>query len=295
MKILISSNTLDLSGVPTYTLSLYEELVKRGHKVQVYSPKAGPLMSLMEVCVDLDMVNKPDVIIGHHRDCSAVMREGFPGVPLIFSAHGVEPEGEQPPNFEADWYTAINEETFKNLVFKGVSIDKITIVRDFVDTKRFSPLSPLNDVLKRVLFISNRKKWKTYAIIRKVCKYLDWDFTAVGSPYGRSYFIEQNINNSDLVIGSGRALLEAMSCGRPVISFDKGVGDGYFTENVYRESRTHNFCGAQCEFAFDEKGLLREMEKYSPEDGKMNREIILVHHNVVDGVDLLLSIIKRLL
>jgi hypothetical protein len=252
-------------------------------------------MSMMEVCVDLDMANKPDVIIGHHRDCTAVMREEFPGVPLIFSAHGVEPEGEQPPNFEADWYTAINEETFKNLVFKGVPISKITIVRDFIDTKRFSPISPLNSTLKKVLFISNRKKWKTYAIIRKVCKSMDWDFTAVGSPYGRSYFIEQSINNSDLVIGSGRTLLEAMSCGRPVISFDKGVGDGYFTENVYRDSRTHNFCGEQCKFTFDEKGLLLEMEKYSLENGKMNREIILVHHNVVNGVDLLLSIIKRLL
>jgi len=165
MKFLVSSFTLDLSGVPTYTLTLYRELVKRGHVVQIFSPQSGKLAVNMNTYTDISKVDKPDIIIGQHRDCVHVMREAFPDVPMIFSAHGVEPNGEQPPDIEVELYTAINEETFNNLVSKGISPINIAILRDFVDTELFSPTSKISTKLKKVLFISNRKKWKTYAII----------------------------------------------------------------------------------------------------------------------------------
>lgn len=294
MRILISSYTLDLSGVPTYTLTLFNELEKRGYKTQIFSPKSGALAGDMNVCTEIHSVERPDVIIGQHRDCVHIMRTIFPKVPMIFSAHGVEPEGEQPPDIEVEAYIAINEEVFGNLVVKGVAASRISIIRDFVDTNRFYATTPVNNVLKNVLFISNRKKWKTYAIIEKACKNLNLNFVAVGSPYGRSYKLEEDINAADLVIGSGRAILEAMSCRRPVINFDKGVGDGYFVDDVYWDSRTYNFCGELCRYKFDVDDLTKEILKYDPEHGILNREIILQEHNVVRGVDRILSIIRRL-
>ena len=291
MRIVISSYTLDLSGVPTYTLTLYKELEKRGHQVQVFSPKSGYLAKEIDVCTIPDDLYYPDIVIGQHRECVHILRAMYSNVPMIFSAHGVEPEGEQPPDIEVEAYTAINEETYGHLVVKGVPSRKISIVRDFVDTERFCSTTPPNDVLKNVLFISNRKKWKTYAIIEKTCKNLNLNFVAVGSPYGRSYSLEEDINAADIVIGSGRSILEAMSCGRPVINFDKSVGDGYIINDIYLDSRAHNFCGTLCKHKFNVDNLTKEILKYNPKDGVINREIILQEHNVVRGVDQILSII----
>jgi glycosyltransferase involved in cell wall biosynthesis len=293
MKMLISSYTLDLSGVPTYTLTLYEELKKRGHKVEVYSPLGGSLSSKMNAQANLVGVTRPDVIIAQHNICTESMRIAFPNVPMVFFAHHPDYEGEQPPSFECAWYTAINENTVKNLVLKGVPANKITIIRDFIDTDRFCSTSPINNNLKDVLYVSNRKKWRTYENIKKACEMLGVNFKAVGAPYGRARSIENDFNKADLVIGWARCLMEAMACGRPVISYDKEFGDGYLDYETYLRSRTRNF-GPGCDYKYTVEGLVGEIKKYNPKDGEVNREIILQEHNVVRGVDQILFIVRRI-
>jgi hypothetical protein len=116
MKILISSYTLDLSGVPTFTLTLYNELQKRRYEVEVYSPLGGSLSSKVDAKSDLASVVRPDVIIAQHNICAESMRAVFPDVPMIFYTHHPEYDGEQPPSFECEWYMSINEDTTKNLI-----------------------------------------------------------------------------------------------------------------------------------------------------------------------------------
>ena len=294
MKILISSYTLDLSGVPTFTLTLYNELQKRRYEVEVYSPLGGSLSSKVDAKSDLASVVRPDVIIAQHNICAESMRAVFPDVPMIFYTHHPEYDGEQPPSFECEWYMSINEDTTKNLISKGVLANKITIVRDFIDTDRYRPMSPINSTLENVLYVSNRKKWKTYANIKRACEILGVNFTAVGSPYGRAHFIENDINKADLVIGWARCLMEAMACGRPVISYDKEFGDGYLDYETYLKSRTRNF-GPGCDYRYTVEGLVDEIRKYNPKDGWINRTIIMREHNAVYGVNQILGIIRRLI
>lgn len=289
VKILISSLVLDLSGTPTYTLTLYNELDKRGHDVTVYSPDSGPLSKQMKTVTSLVGVSPPDLIIAQMNVCAEALREAFPHTRMMFSAHGVTPETEAPPKAEMQHYTAINEDGAENLVAHGV--DKVTIIRDFVDTDRFKPTSLPNAELKHVLFISNFKKWKTYHRITKACQKLGLELKCCGSPYGRCHRIEEEINQADLVISTGRGVLEAMSCGRPVVSFNQRCGDGYLTPAMYLESRTRNFAGAKCRYDdlnFDD--LIAEIEKYDAADGIVNRYLALMHHDHVLGVDKVMSI-----
>lgn len=294
LKILLSTYSLDLSGVPTYTLTLYRELVKRGHKVSVYSPGSGPLAKLMDVHSNFDKLETPDVILAQANKCAIWMKGRFPDVPMIFINHGVLPALEQPPRIPIDRYLAINEQSVNLLIRQYVDPAKIDIVRDFVNTEEFKPVESLQDK-PRVLFMSNYKKWKTYYTIEAACKNLGIEFRAVGSPYGRSHDIVKDINQADLVISMGRGIIEAMACGRAVISYSELLGDGYLTPKVYMESRMRNFGGYECRYTFSVEELMAEINKYSPNSGQLNRDLALKYHDSVKGTDETLEVVNKII
>jgi hypothetical protein len=295
MKILTSAYTLDVSGVPTYTLTMYNELVKRGHDVIVYSPLSGAIASQLKVCQDVSLLGEPDVIIAQHRLCAEDLRKRFDKVPIIFSAHGVVPDGEQPPSIDINWYTAINEDGVDNLVAHGVDRARITIVRDFIDMSTFHYIEPMRSSFPRMLFIDNHRKSRGIKMLREIASSCKLDLKAVGATYGRSYNVELAINNVDLVITTGRGILEAMACGRSVISCDNhGVGDGYIDQDRYWVSRTRNFAGSKSLYTFSLQTLIDEVLKYESTP-IINIDFIDEYHNVVKGVSQLMEVVERVL
>ena len=169
MDILISTILLNYTGVPTYTLTLYNQLVVRGHKVTVYCPENGQLSSRMEVISSLEFAGWPDVILAQHNTLAREMREKWPDIPMIFISHGILPDLEQPPtDIKIDKYIAVSEEVMLNLMSYDIDAK---IVRNFVDTDRFYSKEPVRDKPERLLFISNFKRWKTYETIQKSCAY----------------------------------------------------------------------------------------------------------------------------
>ena len=97
MKILVSSYYLDLSGVPTYTQTLVNELRQRGHEVEVYTIEGGKLVKQLGAVRQTANLREPDVILAQAQACAYRLRYNFPKTPMIFMAHGVTPEQEQPP------------------------------------------------------------------------------------------------------------------------------------------------------------------------------------------------------
>jgi glycosyltransferase involved in cell wall biosynthesis len=170
--------------------------------------------------------------------------------------------------------------------------DRISIVRDFVDTVTYRPTTPLQPT-PRVLFVSNYKKWKAHYRLQRACRRLGLAFKAVGSPYGRSRSMPTELNAADLVVSWGRGVLEAMACGRAVMSYDKELGDGYLTPTVYVESRERNFCGYECRHCFTVDELMVELQKYRQEDGAVNRTLAEAHHDHRAGTDLVLDACAR--
>lgn len=285
MNILISSYILNLTGVPTFTLTMYKEMIKRGDKMIVYSPQGGKLENDMNVVRNLNGLKAPDVIIAQHIPCAEDLKKTFPQTPIIFYSHGLLPEMEQPPQFLADLYFVTNEEVEKNLIEKKVPPDRIKVVRDFIDADQFKCIKPVNNTLKNVIFISNYKKWKNFKAISRACQKLGLNLKCYGSPYGRHHQIEQAINEADLVVSWGRGILEGMACERPVLSFDRFEGDGYINQTTYFEARKDNFSGRVFHYGFTADTLAAEMQKYDPEDGEKNRQLVLKYHDAVSGVN----------
>jgi hypothetical protein len=132
-------------------------------------------------------------------------------------------------------------------------------------------------------------------MIDAACKKLGVKLVCCGSPYGRNSNIEDEINNSDLVVSWGRGILEGMSCGRAVVSFDKLMGDGYITPISYFESRKDNFCGFRSKRVFTRvDDLTGEILKYDSGCSKVNRDLILKYHDVKDGVDQILECLAKI-
>lgn len=294
MRIITSSHTLDRSGVPTYTLALYNELTRRGHNVLVYSPLSGALAKKMNTVTDLKGIEAPDIILAQHKTCAIKLKNVFPNVPMILITHGIVPEQEQPPRIDIDYYLPVNEQNAENLISQYIDPGKIKIIRDFIDTEEFRPVNPLAEDKPKVLFISNYKKWRAWQDLTKACSILGLEFGAVGAPYGRSRNVAETINNADLVVTWGRGILEAMACGRPAISYNKRMGAGYITPEVYMENRIYNLGGIRSRYTFNLEELMGEIKKYNPEDGVVNRELIMKYHDGKKCVDQIEAVISRM-
>lgn len=294
MHILTSAYTFDYSGTPTYTVTMIRELERLGHTVEVYSPMGGKLGSEVNLITNLSdtQFSTPDLILAQHTTPTRHIKARFPSVPTIYIAHGPTAAEEQAPlDVPIDRWVAINQQVKDALIHQGVTQD-ITIVRDFIDMDTFACREPLQVSRPRVLFISNYKKWHSYAWLEKACRWLSYPFRAIGAPYGRSRNIVADINASDLIVSWGRGILEGMSCGRPVVSFDKEYGDGYLDTETYLFSREHNFSHwlpDDCRYHFDVPHLVDHLFRYRAPDGAANRKLIEMYHDVRVGVPAILG------
>ncbi len=261
----------------------------------VYAPLGGPLAPLVKAVTSLERIATPDIILAQHIPCAVDLKQAFPGIPFIFYCHGFVQEIEQPPPFPADYYLVINEECRDNYINQGIPVEKMTIVRDFIDAERFKPAKPINSKLQKVLFISNYKKWRNYYAVSGACQKLNLELTCYGSPYGRNFEIEKAINNADMVISWARGILEAMACGRAALSFDRAEGDGYISPETYFEARQDNFSGRHFKYAYNADTLAEEMLKYDPDCSEPNRQLVLKYHNVKDSVDQILDTLNKFL
>jgi O-antigen biosynthesis protein len=294
MRILTSSYTLDRAGVPTFTLTMVNELKRLGHDVCVYSPKGGALADKMATVSDPARYEQPDLIIAQHSKCAYGLAKAHPTTPFLYYVHGVLPDLEQPPrNIRVDRWLVINTQTRDHIIRQYVPPTKIDIVRDFIDTEEFRPPSVVMvepEAKPRVIFISNYKKWKQYYRLTEACRRLGWPLTCVGAPYGRSRNIVRDIQEHDIVVSWGRGILEGMACGKPVISYDCELGDGMLDTARYFESRERNFSGYECRYMFTVDDLVAELCRYDPSDGVRNRELVLLHHDVRVGVQKILHV-----
>ena len=149
-----------------------------------------------------------------------------------------------------------------------------TLLRNGCDLNRYYPAKPLRNT-PRVLSICQGDD----ELLRRACSVLKWEFTSVPKDVGsRIWHIEDLINESDIVVGIGRSLYDAMACGRVCISWDNrklnpNCGCGYVTMENWHEFAKTNFTGRGFPRIETVRQLLGELRKYNPKDGADMREM----------------------
>ena len=124
------------------------------------------------------------------------------------------------------------------------------------------------------------------------------DAVEISNPVDKRFCldIEEKINKFDIVVGIGRPILEAMSCGRNVIVFDKRFyykvypADGFIDMNNIDDSSRFNFCGKDKLSEYSETNMIEELKKYDKSLSSKFREFVLDNHSIESSVNKILKV-----
>ena len=124
------------------------------------------------------------------------------------------------------------------------------------------------------------------------CSYLGVELKVINKYKDQVWNIEDDILQADLVVGLGRGIYEAMSCGRNVLIYDgrsymteQPVGDGFMTHINFPLFVKNNCSGRFLKRSFTTSKLASELNRYSPANGKNLRRIATHELNIVESVN----------
>jgi GT2 family glycosyltransferase/glycosyltransferase involved in cell wall biosynthesis len=307
MDILITCYRLDLTGSSTYTLTLATELKNRGHSVTVFSPFPEVIADEMRkrkisVFKNLrDIASRQfSIIIAQHNILAAMVRTVLPEVPMIFICHGkILPQAylEQPLPIDIDVrkYIAVSDRIRDHLIVNHqIPPHCVETVANFVDTQKFLPRSEIRQVPGVVLLLSNRCTRQMDKTVKRACRKLNLRLMVIGGNRQVSN-VQDYINKADIVISLGRGILEAMACGRAAIVYGYLGGDGMITQDNIDLLKKGNFCGRVFRKNYNVKDLTREIRKYHPSMGEINRAIVLREFSVSMAADKITDICNEVL
>ena len=236
LRVLITNNTLaERAGTELYVRDVALGLLERGHLPIAYSTSLGAVaaelrQATVPVVSDLDALgDPPDLIHGHHHveTMTALLR--FPATPAVSFCHGWLPWEELPPRFPRIMcYVAVDDTCRDRLIGEeGIAAERVRVMLNFVDLRRFRGRPPLPPQPHRALVLSNNASEATYLpAVREACAraglHLDVIGRESGNPCDRP---EEILGRYDIVFAKARAALEALATGTAVVLCDQaGVG-----------------------------------------------------------------------
>lgn len=274
LKILITNHhLLDYTGSEILTFTLANQLKNNGHQITVYSKYLDSMKQWFDeknirVVDRLESISCEsfDVVHVHHNISAIEVRRWFPKIPLVFYSQGILPFLEHPPliNVDIQKFVAISEEVRDNLKSFGIPQEKIDIVRNIIDSEKFSSCKLSNEIPQNVLVISGRIDQVKEQIIREACQEKGLGVEFLGGRFGsvNQTILKEKIECADIIFSLGRGAIEAMIAGRAVIIFDYLGGDGMVTLETYAEIQKNNFSGRRFGYSYSKEEIISEIEKY---------------------------------
>lgn len=281
MRILITNLWLDgYGGTESWCYAMGSELIQRGHSVDVYTPLTGNIFKEFEkLGIKLVTEGNYDLILDNHNQSNLNNFNGF----VIHTCHGIIPE-------ERPMKGVINVAVSKKSAEKWKCP---IIIPNGIDINRFNVKTRPNKNLTKILSLC--KSDTANLMLKNICGDLDIELKCM---YGKEKFhIEDEINQSDMVVGVGRSLLDAMACGRPVLSYDdrmyypsKNLGYGYITPDKFKFYDIDSFTAISLNKPLNKLDIAKEILKYNAADGEINRKYILDNFSIEKTVDRYLKI-----
>ena len=282
LRVLITNVALATrTGTEVYVRDLATALLARGHTPIAYSPDLGQLAGEMRnrtipVVANLNAISTPpDIIHGHHNNETMTALLHFHGVPAVYFIHDNLAAHDIPPHFPRILrYVAVDDTCRDRLIFEhGIAEERVRVLLNFVDLKKFKPRGPLPSRPQRALVFSHNPDHLN--AVREACAHAGIALDVIGQAANNVVAEPEDLlGNYDIVFAKARCALEAMAVGVAVVLCDRAGAGPMVTTNELSRLRRFNFGHRTLSSPINAGALTKEIERYDPMDAaEVTRQI----------------------
>lgn len=293
LRILMAVHHLDApTGDEIALLTLVRALRKAGHQITIASTEKGTISGILEeegikVTDNFESLyhDKFDIIHAHHNLNAILARHFYPETPLVFQSQNILADLSRPPGIDIGVSTHIvNSEEMSTLWQHTYGLENCELIRHGIDTSRFTERRPIGSALNKTLILSNFLIDSKVEIMAEACRKAGVELSAVGAGSTVVLNVEDYVNEVDLVVTSGRGVVEAMACGRAVIVYSAHGADGMITPENFEASREFGFSGRAIRREFTVETFIKELAQYNLAMGEINSSLVRTDHDMENQV-----------
>jgi hypothetical protein len=293
-----------IGGAATYTLTVAGQLQLLGHEVTVFAGETGELAEEAErrgirVATEEGLPDGCDVVYSQDRPTAYLLAERYPGVPQATCMHSGSSELDrwQPPQLPGvvSAVVVLHDRLARRAEAFAQPVEVVRLTQP-VDLSRFAPRSAIRETPRRALLLGHHPLSDRRETILLACEAAGLECIERGrSAPSFTLSPEQEINDADLVIGTGRAIVEAMACARAAFVYGYLGGDGWVTKESYAPLEAVNFAHASSEEAMVTPDALADrLRQYRQSMGSVNLDLARLHHNAARHAEELVTLFRRL-
>jgi hypothetical protein len=283
MRLLLANNHLGLGGSESYLLTVAEQLDRLGHEVAIYAAERGlgaavALERALTLVDEAELEDDFDAALVQDAGVSLQIADHCPSVPQLFVAHSAMFDLQAPPQLPGvvGAVVVLNDRVGERMRSFATGVEVVRL-RQPIDTQRFTPRGALPEAPRRALLLSNNPSADRIAMLESACESAGIELERLGGAAGQSDDPRPQLAAADIVIGYGRSILEAMSCGRAAYVYDWKGGDGWVTADSYPAIEADGFAGFS-DRMLDVESLEHELRRYSASMGPVNHDLVYAHH-----------------
>jgi hypothetical protein len=298
MRILLSHDSCDgFGGTETYMLTVAGQLQRTGHDVSIFATKLGPAADEarrrgLRVFSYEGLPESCDVVLSQDAATCLEMSQRYPSAARIMTAHSIEYPLQCPPQLPGvcQAIVALNDRMLSWL--QGLDwAPRIVRLRQPVDMDRFRLPRVRRAGRRRILVLSNYPFGTRAEQIAAACRDAGWELAWLA---GGTITPEEQIANSDAVIGLGRSALEAMASARAALVLGPLGGDGWVTPINYSQIESDGFVGQATARVLDRSALVTELSSWEPTMGNYNRDLVARRHDVRQHASELVALAREI-
>lgn len=284
MNLVLATNHLGLGGSESYLLTVAEQLDRLGHEAIIHAPEQGDGVWAarergLTVADEEGLPDECDALLVQDAGVSLQLADRYPHSPQLFVAHSESFDLQAPPQLDGllGAVVVLNDRVARRMRELAVAVEVVRL-RQPIDTERFASRSPLPEVAKRALLLSNTPNDDRLAMLKTACERAGLALERIGGLDGQTADPREALAGADVVIGYGRSILEAMACGRAAFVYDWNGGDGWVTPQSYPAIEADGIGGRTGRAILGEEELANGFRGYSPAMGPVNHDLVMAHH-----------------
>ena len=286
MQLVLSAPALaGPGGVQSYLLTVAPQLERLGHEVWLYAPVQGAMAELARgrglrvARGEHELPERCDAVLAQDAPTLLEMADRYAESRRLLVVHGGELDVHLPPALDGAAHVAVAlNDAVARRVRAIAAAPEIVRLTQPIDVFHFRQ-TEVPDRPRRVLLLGNYVEGEHRVALAAACAEAGLEYRTVGVHGGSpSADPRHALLEADIVVGIGRSVLEAMSCGRPAWIYCGTSGDGWVTRETYPAMEADGFRGRAVDEVFDADSFRRDLAAYDPEMGRHNRAAVLLHH-----------------